>query len=255
MTMKVLMYVVLLGFCVVWSNDFTLPNEHIIKNIVPKKMIVAGEPALVIQYETDYSINNLDSLRLEAESLLPFMYPDIMKSGYNLAYLQASEPKRGGIISMRNNFSFKLRKDSVDNLRFSKQSWGQDYTEKADIKAKKFVQYWLNGNYNEMASMYYLSDTLDQKQRQTEIKELTASLGRVLNGEKIIEINNSKAVINKKTTALTSMDRYWWQKRPPVYYCGFTIKTEKKTYPASIAFSLINSELQIGMMLINQEGP
>lgn len=88
-----------------------LPSGKIIKVMgIGKMFFTKDDPALMLKYETDNSIDNKDLLRLEVEEIWPLFKSDVEHAKLTIAIISAHEPSKGTFIKTRRSFNFVFKR-------------------------------------------------------------------------------------------------------------------------------------------------
>jgi len=124
-----------------------LPSGKEIKILsIGKIFLKKDKPVLMLKYQTDVDIKNVDLLRKEVEEIWPMFRINVEKSKYSNAIIAAtSQPvKKFLIFSTNNSYNFVASKK--ENGIWDLNSWKRDYNEEAKKIAERHLEALKNGD-------------------------------------------------------------------------------------------------------------
>ena len=91
----------------------TLPSGKQVKVIsIGKIFFTEGKPALVLNYQTDLSIDDLPALEKEADEIWASFRIDVEKAGLDYGAVRANEKSSGFIITTSRGYGFVYERDA-----------------------------------------------------------------------------------------------------------------------------------------------
>lgn len=203
-------------------------------------------PALLLRYQTDIRIDDVDLLRKEVEEIWPVFRINVEKSGLPNAAIAATNPLFDFLFfhtSRSRNFVVSKKTNGTWDFK----TWNRDYNNEAEMLAREYLENYKKGDMSSVVNLLHYPDSFTPEQLNEDKNGIARWLALVadkLGSLESYELNNNQ--ISYLFVAVGTASLEYWDKHPFFYSLIYDVNFSKKGKGyLFFNFSIINDKLVI----------
>ena len=174
--------------------------------------LTEDSPALMLKYQTDIGIDDVDLLRKEVEEIWPMFRVNVEESGLsNAIILATSSPERTGLIFSTSQ-SYNFVSSKKENGTWDFNSWNRDYDDEARKIAEPFLESIKLQQMSNAVDILHYPDFFTPEQLNEETNGISAILAIVSDKLGVItsyQIRDSQIPLYRFFALQTASQEYW----------------------------------------------
>lgn len=213
--------------------------------------LTEDSPALMLKYQTDVSIDDVDSLRKEVEEIWPMFRVNLEESEFSNAIIAATSPPETTRLIFSTSRSHNFVSSKKENGTWDFKSWNRDYDNEAQKIAEPFLESLKVGRISNAVDLLHDPDSFTPEQMQEETRGVSTVLSTVPDKLGMItsyQIRDSRIPQYSHFTLFTASQGYW-DRYPYFNALIYDVEYSKKGSGYLIfRFSIVDDKLVINSL-------